>query len=52
MRSGVFKTLFSLPRDNANPTAEGTNDEDPVVLQHMAQEDFERLLIYLFGGYD
>ena len=40
MRSGVFKTLFSLPHSNENYAIEGTNDANPVIL-HIPQLDFE-----------
>jgi hypothetical protein len=50
MRSGFFKTLFSLPRNPTTPSLEGTNDEQPIILCGIEQVDFDYLLRYMIGG--
>jgi len=50
MRSGFFKTLFSLPRNPSAPNLEGTDDDHPVILYGIEHVDFDRLLSYMIGG--
>jgi hypothetical protein len=51
MRSGFFKTLFSLPRNPHDLCLEGTNDDHPVVLHGIEQSEFDSLLSYMIGGW-
>jgi hypothetical protein len=50
MRSGFFKTLFSIPRDMNHPTYEGSSDEHPIILSGVSEVDFDRTLRYLLCG--
>lgn len=50
MRSGFFKTLFSIPRDFKNLTDEGSHDDHPIILSGLSVIDFDRTLRYLLCG--
>ncbi|KAF9236581.1 hypothetical protein BU15DRAFT_63852 [Melanogaster broomeanus] len=51
LRSSVLESLLSIPHEEHQKGAEGTCDENPIILHGVIQHEFDHLLTFLFGAY-